>query len=60
MITLGLCWGHDSHAVIIRNGIVIAAVGEERISRLKNHYGFPYKAISEVLRIANIAPNEVI
>ena len=41
MIVLGLCWNHDSHAAIIKQGKILVSIGEERLSRVKNHYGFP-------------------
>ena len=58
-IVLGLSWNHDAHAAIFIDGQIIASVGEERISRIKNHYGFPFKAIKECLKIANISGKQV-
>ncbi|MBL4655613.1 MAG: hypothetical protein JKY33_07310 [Bacteroidia bacterium] len=46
---LGIHIGHDATAAIINdNGEILAAVGEERLSRFKSHTGFPYKAIENV------------
>ena len=59
MNILGICWNHDSHAAIISNGEIIASVGEERLSRIKNHYGFPYKSIEKCLEIANLKSNNI-
>ena len=50
---------HDSHAAIIKNDKILSSVGEERISRIKNHYGFPYKAIDEVIRLSKINVDEI-
>ncbi len=59
MKILGICWNHDSHAAIISNGKLIVSIGEERLSRIKNHYGFPYMAISKCLEIAKLKSNEI-
>src|SRR5687767_8365384 len=50
MKILGINIGHDSGAALIDNGKMIA-INEERLSRIKMHHGFPYKAIDEVLSI---------
>ena len=58
-IFLGLSWNHDSHAAIYKGGKILAAIGEERISRIKNHYGFPYNAIDECLKISGLKPKQI-
>jgi len=47
MITLGLNYSqmHDSSACIVRDGELLFAVAEERISRLKHDARFPQLAI---------------
>jgi len=53
---LGIHCGHDATAALIdKEGTVIVAIAEERISRVKYHAGFPYLAIQEVLAIANLS-----
>ncbi len=52
--TLGLCTMGNSSAALFKNGFLIAAVEEERLSRKKNDGRFPHLAISEVLNIENI------
>jgi len=53
--TLGLSFGyHDSAAALISEGKVIAAVQEERLSRIKADSSFPYRALQEVLKISAI------
>ncbi|MCE9636402.1 MAG: carbamoyltransferase [Planctomycetes bacterium] len=42
----------DSSAAIVRDGRVVAAVAEERLTRVKYQGGFPARAIAECLRIA--------
>lgn len=52
--TLGLCTMGTSSAALFRDGKLVAAVEEERLSRIKNDNRFPYLAINEVLDIAKI------
>lgn len=42
---IGLNIGHDAAAVLLEDGAVLSAVSEERLSRIKNHAGFPYKSL---------------
>ena len=59
-LVLGLHIGHDGTASLIDNeGRIVAAVAEERLTRVKYHMGFPYEAIREVLRIAGANPEDV-
>ena len=39
---------HDSGAAIIRNGKVLAAINEERLSRKKTDGKFPFQSIKKV------------
>ena len=51
---------HDSSATLLKNGRVVAAIEEERISRRKSSVGYPASnAIRECLKIAGIEINEV-
>lgn len=55
MNILGIsCYYHDSSAVLIRDGKVVAAVAEERLSRKKHDNGFPERAINFCLDWADI------
>lgn len=59
-IILGLHLGHDATATLInQEGKVLAAIAEERLTRVKYHMGFPFMAIEEVLRIAMVTKSEV-
>lgn len=52
---LGLsCYYHDSAAVLIRDGEVVAAAQEERFSRKKHDAGFPTQAIAFVLQAGGV------
>ena len=59
MIILGIHDGHNASAALVVDGKLVSAVGEERFSREKHHYGFPYKAIKSVLNDANISIKDV-
>ena len=60
MYTLGIsCYYHDSAAALLRDGHVIAAVEEERFTRVKFDDSFPANAISWCLIDAGITPADV-
>ena len=61
MITLGLNYSqmHDSSACIVRDGQLLFAVAEERISRLKHDSGFPHHAIQACLDFAKVRANQI-
>ena len=55
MNILGLNAFHgDSSACIIKEGKLVAAIEEERITRVKHSAGFPINAINQCLKIANL------
>ncbi len=59
MILLGLCTMGTSGAALFRDGELIAAIEEERLSRIKNDGAFPLRAIAECLAIAGVTLAEV-
>jgi carbamoyltransferase len=60
MYLLGIsAFYHDSAAVIICDGMIVAAAQEERFSRIKNDSLFPFKAIGYCLEQANIAIDDL-
>ncbi|MGB1025742.1 MAG: carbamoyltransferase N-terminal domain-containing protein, partial [Rhodospirillaceae bacterium] len=60
MIILGLNAHHaDAAACILRDGVPVAAVAEERLSRIKHHAGYPEAAIKECLRLAKLEPGDI-
>lgn len=59
MYILGLTTLGDSAASLIKDGELVAAVEEERFSRVKHHSGFPYKAIEFCLEQAGITLKDV-
>jgi carbamoyltransferase len=59
MIVLGVCDGHDAGACVAQDGRILAAISEERITRIKRKPGFPYNSIARALRIAGLTPGNV-
>jgi carbamoyltransferase len=61
MITLGLNYSqmHDSSACLVRDGELLFAVAEERISRVKHDARFPSLAIQSCLDFAKITAARV-
>jgi carbamoyltransferase len=57
--TLGLCTMGSSSAALFKDGMLVAAVEEERLTRQKNDGAFPFHSIKEVLSIANIDISDV-
>jgi carbamoyltransferase len=61
MITLGLNYNrkHDSSACIVRDGELLFAIAEERLSRIKHDNNFPRLAIQASLDFARVRPDEL-
>ena len=59
MRILGIHDGHSASAALIENGVVLAAVQEERLSRHKNQGGFPELAIRDVLDMTGLASKDI-
>ncbi|MET3493966.1 carbamoyltransferase family protein [Variovorax boronicumulans] len=52
-------WLHDSAAVLVRDGIVVAAIEEERINRIKHSGHRPEEAIRACCRQAGVSITDV-
>ncbi len=61
MLTIGINYSqmHDSSACIVRDGELLFAVAEERISRLKHDARFPHLAIQACLQFANVRVDQL-
>jgi len=59
MYVLGLNIGHNATACILLNGKVIGCISEERLSRIKNHSGIPFGAITRLLSGEDISLNSI-
>jgi len=58
-IVLGIHDGHNAAAAVLLNGTIVAAVQEERLSRVKNQGGLPALAIADALSCAGITPSDI-
>ncbi|MBK8625151.1 MAG: hypothetical protein IPN86_06215 [Saprospiraceae bacterium] len=58
-VILGLGWGHDSSICLIRDGQLLCAIEEEKLSRVKSETGFPINAVTFVLKTYQIRPEDV-
>jgi carbamoyltransferase len=59
ILVLGINDGHDAGAALVKNGLVTAAVQEERLNNIKHFAGIPEKSIFEVFRISKAEPTDV-
>jgi carbamoyltransferase len=61
MLTLGINYSqmHDSSACVVRDGELLFAVAEERISRVKHDAGFPKLAIQACLDFAKVSAPQI-
>ena len=60
MIIVGIsAYYHDSAAVIVRDGDIVAAAQEERFTRKKHDAGFPASALSYCLDAAGVKLEQV-
>jgi carbamoyltransferase len=59
MIILGIADHVNSGAAVLIDGVVVAAVNEERLVRKKMVFGVPRKSIAMVLELAGIKPAAV-
>jgi carbamoyltransferase len=53
------CFYHDAAAALLRDGEIVAACQEERLSRKKHDANFPIRAVRYVLREAGIGPERL-
>ncbi|MCC7264040.1 MAG: carbamoyltransferase [Candidatus Latescibacteria bacterium] len=58
-LILGVSDSHDSGAVLICDGQILAAVNEERLDRRKTSAGIPIRTLQELWRVAGVRPQEV-
>jgi carbamoyltransferase len=53
------CYYHDSAAVLVRDGQILAAAQEERFTRKKHDFNFPTHAINYCLEAAGVTASEL-
>ena len=49
----------DSTVCLVIDGRVVSAIAEERLSRVKMHAGFPYKALAELFRQHDLTADNI-
>jgi carbamoyltransferase len=61
MLTLGVNYTkmHDSSACIVRDGELLFAIAEERISRVKHDAGFPHQSIQACLEYSRVRADQL-
>lgn len=61
MISLGIHIGHDRGAALIKDGILVGAIAEERLDRIKFSHStdIPFKSIDALLIYHNISFNDI-
>src|SRR6516225_2872353 len=55
---LPFAW-HDSAAVLLRDGEVLAAIEEERLDRIKHSNAFPGRALRHCLELGGVSVRDV-
>ncbi len=59
MRILGVNFGHSAAAVLLVDGKLVAAIEEEKLSRIKGAATFPHRAIAFVLQKGGLLPAQV-
>ena len=59
MYVLGIDDGWNGTACLLKDGAIIACASEERFSRIKNHGGFPIRAVRWMLTYAGITSRDL-
>ena len=58
-LIIGVHMGHDASVTVLRDGIVVFCISEERLAREKLYYGFPALSIEHILNHLNISSNDI-
>ncbi len=59
MIVLGLNFGHDAGACVVKDGKILSVIQRERLARVKHAVTLDYETISAALQTAGISIQEV-
>ena len=59
MNIIGIHDGHNCGATLVKDGVVVASVCEERLSRRKNEVGYPKLSIDDVMRLGGVVADEI-
>lgn len=52
---LGINFGHDATVVLMKDGEIVEAMMEERVTRVKKYIGFPHEALAYLKKKYNIS-----
>ncbi len=58
-LVLGLNSTHDAAAALLKDGEIVMAVEEERLSRVKHHFGMPRRAVAACVAAAGASIEDV-
>src|SRR5437762_11857869 len=58
-LVLGLNSTHDAAATLLEGGEIVMALEEERLSRVKHHFGMPVRAIEACCAAAGVSIADV-
>lgn len=58
-VVLGMSVSHDTGAVILRDGEMVAAINEERLTRIKQAVGAPLQSVPAILDQTGISAKEI-
>ncbi len=58
-LALGIHWAHDAAVAICSPDGLVFALAEERLSRIKHHYGFPIRAVREALSACGLSGADI-
>ena len=59
MKIVGINYLSESSVCLMVNGKIISAISEERLNRLKNWYGLPFKSINLILKKNNLKVSDI-
>ncbi|HAA75183.1 TPA: hypothetical protein DCE37_08700, partial [Candidatus Latescibacteria bacterium] len=59
MIVLGIHDGKDAGVALIEDGVIVYAANEERFSRNKLHFGFPFLSLQNLMSHTGIDPRDI-
>lgn len=59
MNILGINFGHDAAATLIKDGRVLFSIEEEKISRVKQDFGWPNNAIEIILKQSGLTTKDI-
>jgi carbamoyltransferase len=59
VLALGIHWAHDASVAVCSPSGCLFALAEERVTRIKHHYGFPMEAIHTAFRALGIRGTDI-